>query len=498
MPQHKKPTSKQRKMLEKLRASATGLHVRYRLATGEESRRIYLDSTATTLQLGLVKDITDKYLPHYANTHSNAHFNAKISTREFDWAHAMLLAFVHADENTHGCFFIGSGATGGLNRVARTLARKRPKRDVVITTVMEHHSNDLPHRKNFPTVVHVPVMVGESGLGCADVGGIERALAEYGERVNYVAVTGVSNVTGIINPIHEIAERAHRHGTLIVVDAAQMAAHMPIRMSGHDNPARDLDIVCLSGHKVYTPSSPGAVITRRELFAGVEPDEVGGGMVDDVFLDRYLYTDKFPDREEAGTPDIVGAVSLAAMLCALKKIGMETIEAEETEIIDYAVAKLVEIEDVVVYGETDTAKCKRVGAISLNIRGMHHSLTAAVLNDYFNIAVRNACFCAHPYVREMIADDLGEQMDGLSNEELERLAELHRGMVRASFGLYSRREDVDALASALRRICENKDYYQSHYRQCESSGEYFHKTFTFDSRTIFSADDEVERWFANN
>ena len=495
MPNRENSSPHRQKMLEKLRASTTGLSVQYQLVGGEKTRRIYLDSTASTLQLGIVRDIMDKYLPHYANTHSNAHFNAKLSSREFEWAHDMVLEFVGANPKTHGCFFVGSGTTGGINRVARTLSRKWPQRDVVITTVMEHHSNDLPHRKNFKRVIHVPVRVTESGFGCADVSCIEQALREHAGRVNYVSVTGVSNVTGIVNPIHDIAEVAHRHGALIMVDAAQMAAHVPVQMSGHKNPARDLDIVCLSGHKIYVPASPGVVITRRDLFAEVEPDEVGGGMVDDVYLDRYLSTDKFPDREEAGTPNIAGAIALASVLCALKKVGMEFIDAEETQLINHAVALLSKINDVVVYGETDTDKCQRAGALSLNIRGMHHSLTAAILNDYFNIAVRNACFCAHPYVREMIADDLGEHMDGLSNEEFEALAELHRGMVRASFGLYNDQKDVDALACALRQISENKDYYQSQYHQLEACDEYAHNTFAFDSTPVFCARNEVNRWF---
>ena len=494
MPNTETCSPDRQKMLEKLCASTIGLDVHYQLATGEKTRRIYLDSTASTLQLGIVRDIMDKYLPHYANTHSNAHFNAKLSSREFEWAHDMVVEFVDADPKTHGCFFVGSGATGGINRVARTLSRKWPERDVVITTIMEHHSNDLPHRKNFNKVVHMPVKVTESGFGCADVARIEQALVEYGGRVNYVSVTGVSNVTGIVNPIHDIAELAHRHGALIMVDAAQMGAHMPIQMSGHDNPARDLDIVCLSGHKIYVPGAPGAVVARRDLFSGVEPDEVGGGMVDDVYLDRYLSTDKFPDREEAGTPNIVGAIALASVLYALKKIGMAHIDEEETRLINNTVSQLVKIKDVVVYGETDTGKCQRAGAISINIRGMHHSLTAAILNDYFNIAVRNACFCAHPYVREMIADDLGEHMDDLSNEEIEALAELHRGMVRASFGLYNDQKDVDALASALRQISENKDYYLTQYHQPDSCDEYSHNTFQFDSTPVFSTRNEVNRW----
>lgn len=482
-------------MLEKLKASVTGLNVEYQLATGENTRRIYLDSTASTLQIGVVRHVVDKYLPYYANTHSNAHFGAKISSHEFEWAHQMVLDFVGANPETYGCFFVGSGTTGGINRVARTLAHKWQDRDVVITTIMEHHSNDLPHRKNFNKVVHVPVKITAHGYACADLERIEQALKKYGKRVNYVSVTGVSNVTGIVNPIYEIAELAHRYGVLIVVDAAQMAAHVPIQMSAHKNPARDLDIVCLSGHKIYAPSSPGAVVTRLDLFAGVDPDEVGGGMTDDVYLDRYAPTEKFPDREEAGTPNIVGAIALATALCALKKIGMDFIEKEETKLINDVVAKLKKIDDVVVYGATNTDQCKRAGAVSINIRGLHHSLTAAILNDYFNISVRNACFCAEPYVRTMIADDLGEQMDNLSNHELEILVDLHRGMVRISFGLYNDQRDVDALVIALQKICNDKMYYQSKYHQSDTSDDYFHNTFSFDSRQTFSASHEVNRWF---
>ncbi len=498
MPKPEMGAPDRQKMLDKLRASTTGLRVEYPLASGETARRIYLDSTASTLQLGIVRDVVGKYLPHYANTHSNAHFNAKLSSHELAWAHAMVLDFVGANAQTHGCFFVGSGTTGGINRVARTLARKWSHRDVVITTIMEHHSNDLPHRKNFAKVVHVPVKVTANGFGCADIGRIEKALREYRERVSYVAVTGVSNVTGIINPIYDIAELAHRYGALLVVDAAQMAAHVPIKMSNPEKPARELDILCLSGHKIYAPSSPGVVVTRLDLFREVEPDEVGGGMVDDVHLDRYLTTEKFPDREEAGTPNIVGAIALATVLCALKKIGMHYIDAQETRLINYAISKLTTIKDVVVYGETDPRNCQRAGAISINIRGLHHALTAAILNDYFNIAVRNACFCAHPYVREMIANDLGEQMEGLSNQELEALAELHRGMVRASFGLYNDAQDVDALVGALQQICARKEYYQSQYHKTESDDEYIHNTFQFDSRPIFSAHNEVTRWFEDD
>ena len=489
----KNQSAQTHQLLNKLRLTTTGIDVKYILANGETSRRIYLDSTASTLQLGVVKDVMEKYLPYYANTHTNVHFNAKLSSLEYDWAHRMMLDFVDADNETYGSFFVGSGTSGCINRIARALKCKRPSRDVVITTVMEHHSNDLPHRKHFNQVIHIPVKSTDKGFGAMDLEKLEAALIKYGDRVNYVSVTGVSNVTGIINPIYDIAELAHRHGTLILVDAAQMAAHVPIKMSGHSSPLRNLDMVAMSGHKIYAPSSPGVVVTRLDLFSGVEPDEVGGGMVDDVRLDRYIPTENFPDREEAGTPNIAGAIALAAVLYALKKIGMEKIDQEERALMNYAVEKMNAIDDVVIYGQNDTGDCPRTGAVSINVRGMHHGLTAAVLNDYFNISVRNACFCAHPYVREMITDDLGTQMGDLNNEELEALAELQRGMVRASFGIYNTHEDVDALVTALKEIITNREFYHQQYHQepCEN---FFHNTFKFDSGTVFSTQAAVDNW----
>ncbi|WP_423906940.1 aminotransferase class V-fold PLP-dependent enzyme [Candidatus Spongiihabitans sp.] len=483
------------RLLKKLRQTTVGIDLEYRLATGEKSRRIYLDSTASTLQLGLVSDVISRYMPFYSNTHTSAHFGAKLSTVEFDWAHNKVLSFVNADPQTYTAFFVGSGATGGINRVARTLREKRPQRRVVITSIMEHHSNDLPHRRHFDQVVHVPTQVNGSKLGCIDLSRIEKALQEHGDNVNYISVTGVSNVTGIKNPVYDIADLAHRYNTLILVDAAQMAAHVPIKMSGHENPARNIDMIALSGHKMYAPSSPGVVITRKDLFSGIEPVEVGGGMVDDVHINRYLPTDNFPDREEAGTPNIVGAIALAAVMHALQTLGMDFIDQEESRIIRQAIDMLEKIDDLMVYGNTDPNNSKRIGALSFNIKGMDHALTAAILNDYFNISVRNACFCAQPYVREMITDELGEIADQLSNEELEALAELHRGMVRASFGIYNDSTDVQALVDALQTICNDREFYQQQYEKI-SAGDYRHKTFNFDCAPLFSAANEVNRWLA--
>ena len=482
-------------LLDKIGRQAIGLDTRYRLATGDVTRRIYLDSTASTLRLKVVQDVIDKYQPYYSNTHSLVHFGAKLSTKEYAWAHDMVLRFVQADPDAYTAFFTGQGTTAGINRVAQTLSTQRPERDVVITSIMEHHSNDLPHRKHHRKVVHVPADAGGSAMGRVSLSGIEAALKEHGDKVNYVAITGVSNVTGLINPVREIAELTHRYGALLLVDAAQMIAHMPIQMSGNTNPAHDIDVLVFSGHKIYAPGSPGVVVARKELFSKVEPLEVGGGMVDDVWLNRYSTTTTLPDREEAGTPNICGAMGLAAALYALDSVGMQEIFEKECSLVRHTLAKLSEIDDVIVYGDGDLDRCRRAGAISFNIKGVHHGLTGAVLNDYFNIAVRNECFCAHPYVREMITEVLAGEDDSLSNAELEALAELQRGMVRASFGIYTTAEDIDALVAAVRDIAENRELYENTYTQ-QPNGDYVHNTFLFDHSRVFSIRAEVDAWLA--
>ena len=482
-------------LLGQIASKAIGLDLEMPVATGKRVRRIYLDSTASTLRLDVVQHVLDRYQPYYSNTHTTVHFSARLSTQAYDRAHEMVLRFVQADRAHYSAFFVGSGTTGGMNRVARTLSTRLEGRDVVITSIMEHHSNDLPHRKHFREVVHVPLESGETSMGCVDIRAIERALETHAGRVAYVAITGVSNVTGIINPVHEIAELAHRHGALIVVDAAQMIAHLPVRMSGNADPARDLDVLVFSGHKIYAPGSPGVVVARSELLLGQEPDEVGGGMVDEVHIDRYVPTTKLPDREEAGTPNITGAIGLAAALDALDRVGMDVVFHEECALMGYALGHLVGMADIAIYGETDLERYPRAGAISFNVRGMHHALTAAILNDYYNIAVRNECFCAHPYVREIIAHALAEADDALTNEELEALAELQRGMVRASFGVYTTSADIDMLIAALKDIIENRAAYESQY-EASGSDSFQHKTFRFEPARFFSIESAVGEWLA--
>ena len=476
-------------MLRLVSKDFIGLDTTYPLADGTSRRRIYLDSTASTLMMGIADRAVHSFMAHYANTHSLLHNSAKLATSIYQWAHRKILHFVGANEADYTCFFTGSGTTAGMNRLARAFKSLNPEKDTALVSIMEHHSNDLPHRKHLGRVIHLRVSNEDSGLGSVDLKHMEAVLEREKDRVNYVAITGVSNVTGIINPIKKIAKLAHTYDALVLVDGAQMVAHIPVQMSGNDDPAENIDVLVFSGHKTYVPGSPGVVIARKDLLSHKEPEEVGGGMVDRVFTERYTVTDKFPDREEAGTPNIPGAIGLATAIEVLDRIGMDLLLEEETELLQYALTALDSIDDVSIYGCNDMHLCPRAASISFNVEGLHHSLVAAVLNDYHNIAVRNECFCAHPYVVEMMPDQSAEYLS-MSDEELAASCLPKPGMVRASFGLYNTKEDAELLVAAIKDLIEQRDFYQGLY-EMGNDLEYHHKTFKFDPLEVFSIPDIV-------
>ena len=339
-------------------------------------------------------------------------------------------------------------------------------------------------------MIHIPVDTHESKMGCVDMDLLEHYLQEYKSRVNYVSITGISNVTGIINPINEVAKLAHHYGAYIVVDAAQMAAHVPIHMSGHADPEMDVDALIFSGHKTYAPGSPGVVIARKDLISKIEPEEVGGGMVDRVLPERYYVKNEFPDREEAGTPNILGAITLGAAIHVLDQIGMKNVLDEDTHLTHYCMEEMLSIPEVVIYGCTDSSL--RAGTISFNIKQLNHGLVAAILNDYFNIAVRNECFCAHPYVEKML--ELTHRIQ-IYEARAKNISSWHTepwmGMVRVSFGIYNTPSDVDHFIHALKDIISKQDEYASHYT-INDHGDYEHRTFQFSCNEYFSLSQNVK------
>ncbi|MDG4550794.1 MAG: aminotransferase class V-fold PLP-dependent enzyme [Candidatus Contendobacter sp.] len=480
--------------LDLLRRDFPGLDTRYRLADGRVTRRHYLDSAASTLALGCARAVADKLLRHYANTHSTLHFSARIVNHADAWAHEQVLKFVRADPDRYTAFFAGSGCTAPLNRLARVLATRRPERNVVLVSLMEHHANDLPHRKHAGKVAPIPLAGEGPTLGAVDPAALERLLDQHRGQVNYVAVAAASNVTGIVNPVHDIAALAHAYDAWVIVDASQQLAHAPLPISDTGAADRELDAVVFSGHKLYAPGSPGGAIVRRTLLEGCEPDEVGGGMVEDVWLSDYRVTARLPDREEAGTPNLLGAVQLGAALNALRRVGMERVHAAEQTLLRRLLAELTTVPGARIYGDPDPDHAPRLGVVSFNLAGLEHGLVAAVLNDYHNIAVRNGCFCAHPYVRALLKPELWAlDLDPDAGDAMAALKPW-QGMVRASLGLYTMDEDIEALLTGVRDLLARPDHYRALYTVV--AGDFHHRTFHAPAEALFDPERALDRALA--
>ncbi len=473
-----------------MQSSFIGKDTNYPLVDGSFGPRRYLDSAASTLMMAPAFEVAKEFLEHYASTHSKLHYAARGASDAFDWAHQRVLKFVGADEDRYSCYFTGSGATAGFNRIATELSSQRPERNIVLVSEMEHHSNDLPHRAH-SEVVHIPARGEGAAYGGIDVEVVRSLIDKHGEKINYIAVTGASNVTGALTPIHEIAQLAHSVGANILVDASQMIAHAPVQMHSDKLDNADIDALVFSGHKIYAPGSPGAVIARTSLLTDTSPCELGGGMVTDVYLEQYMMSTVLPDREEAGTPNIVGAITLGAVLDVLMRIGMDTVREKEIPLIDMLWRELSAIDEVNLYGPAPS-DIPRTGTMTFNIKGFDHGLTAAALNDFHNIQIRNGCFCAHPYVREMLKRELWEMDIDPNALNAEADIERKRGMARASLGLYTTEDDLIELVKAIKDLIARKDEIHRIYKPVGSNG-YEHCEYAPDKAAIFNPMETLEK-----
>jgi selenocysteine lyase/cysteine desulfurase len=428
---------------------------------------INFDNAASTPPLRAVEAAVRVFMPWYSSVHRGAGFKSQLATHAYEQARALTLRFVGADPATHVCIF-GKNATEGLNKVARRL-RFDQGRDVVIVTTMEHHSNDLPYR----AVAHV-VHAGVTPTGELDEADFDRLLAAYAGRVALVAVSGASNVTGVINPARRLAAKAHAAGAQILVDCAQLVPHRAVDVGALDDPGH-FDYIVFSAHKLYAPYGTGALVARRDTLAQGEPDLRGGGTVKFVTEDSLEWGEP-PDRDEAGSPNVVGAVALAAAIEQLQALGMDQVAAHEAELTAYALERLRRLEAVEVIGDCDPARAaERLGVIPFNVRGVPHVLAAAVLGHEFGIAVRNGTLCARPYTHRLL---------GLTPVQVQHAREAllagapHDlpGLVRASFGLYNTRAEVDVFVDALARLARGD--YRGRYHQDPATGDYVPEGWT--------------------
>jgi selenocysteine lyase/cysteine desulfurase len=321
-----------------------------------------------------------------------------------------------------------------------------------VAFAVEHHANMLPWRRHGVTYLPIPAEPGDI------VTQLDAALAAIDGPV-LVAMTGASNVTGERWPVAEAAEVAHRHGSRLFVDAAQLAPHVPIDMASWD-----VDYLALSGHKLYAPYGAGVLVGRADWLSQSDPFLRGGGAVDFVTLDKVAWTE-LPDRQEAGTPNTIGAVALGVACEVLDGVGMGELERDEQELYAYARRRLTAIDGLTAYSLWGPGH-PRLGILTFNLAGMHHSLLASALSAEYGIAVRHGCFCAHPLVMKLLRADeeaIWEKVAGHDKSEVP-------GAVRISLGIGATEMDIDVVADAIAAIAADGPRWT--YRQSRRSGEY--------------------------
>ena len=386
-----------------------------------DKRLVYLDSAATSQKPKQVIDATSDFYARYnANVHRAIYELGEESTREYEGAREKIAEFIQARSPNEIVFT--KSTTESINVIAYGygLKGKIDKGDEIVGTVMEHHSNHVPWHfvKDHKGAVLKYVDITDDGT---------LKLEQYDDlltkRTKIVTVALCSNVLGTINPVKEIAKRAHEVGAICVVDAAQAAPHMPI-----DVRALDADFLAFSGHKMLGPTGIGVLYGKPELLEQTEPLLGGGEMIREVHLGWAKWND-VPYKFEGGTPNIAGAIGLGVAVDYLKGLGMEAVRAHEMEMTEYALKELGRIKGVTLYGPRDVKK--RTGVVSFTIDGAHPHDIASIL-DVKGICIRSGHHCAQP---------LMERFDLPAT-------------ARASFYIYNDFEDVDALTAGIKEVQE--------------------------------------------
>jgi len=468
--------------LKELQKLVVGLNEEVTLLDGSRAKYINFDNAASTPTLIPVMEKVNEFCKWYSNVHRGTGFKSQLSSWVFEEARNIIGEFVGADASSAVIFC--KNATEAINKLAWRFqcpmikaVGKDADKPVVLTSVMEHHSNELPWRK-VGKVVHVAI----NADGTVNSSDLYEKINQHRGRICLVAISGASNVTGYINPIHEYARKAHEAGAQIAVDAAQLAPHRPIDIKPKKDPEH-IDYLAFSAHKIYAPYGIGVLVADRSVFEHGDPDYVGGGTVDIVDLESAYWKD-LPEREEAGTPDIIGVVALAKVVKLIEEVGFDSIIEHEAELTAYALDKLNAMPEVILYGDKDPKNARnRLGVISLNVKNMDHALVSAILSYEGGIGVRNGCFCAHPYVKCLLGVT-PEQAKEVEKHILARDRSTIPGTFRISFGLYNTKEEIDQFCKALTKVIRKE--YKGKYLVDKERGEYYPEGFTPDFSEFFT------------
>jgi len=376
---------------------------------------VYLDNGATTQKPVTVIDaIAHYYTDMNSNVHRGVHYLSQISTDAFEVTRKKLQSFINAPEDKQ--VIITKGTTDSINLVATCYGRTFIHADdEIIISAMEHHSNIVPWQ----------MLCEERGckirvIPMNDKGELDMKAYEdlFNEKTKLVSVTYVSNALGTINPVREMISTAHKHGAVVLVDAAQAVQHIQV-----DVQDLDVDFLVFSGHKMYGPTGVGVLYGKEELLNAMPPYQGGGDMIKEVTFEKTTYNE-LPFKFEAGTPNIEAGICLNEAIDYINSIGLKNIEAYEHELLEYALEKLSQIPGMKFIGTADQ-KCS---VISFIIEGTH-PYDVGVILDKLGIAVRTGHHCAQP-----VMDRFGIP-----------------GTIRASLALYNTKEEIDILVAGIQR-----------------------------------------------
>lgn len=380
---------------------------------------VYLDNGATSLKPQSVIDAEIRYYTeNSSNIHRGVYELSESATAEYDRAREAIASFIGA-EHVHEVIFT-RGTTESINLVGYSFGRERlSPGDEIVTSELEHHSNLVVWQQvakaTGATLRFLPLHDDSSGI-------VEDQIdAVVGERTRLVALTGMSNVTGYKPPLKRIIERAHAVGAKVLVDGAQLVAHAPV-----DVRSLDVDFLAWSGHKMCGPTGIGCLYAKEAILEDMPPFHFGGDMIERVWADRATWA-PLPAKFEAGTPNIAGAIGLGEAVRFLESVGLEAIEAHEARLIEYAMNRAAESDDLIVYGGGDPSQ--RGGILSFNL-GEIHSHDVGMILDSEGVAIRAGFHCAQPLMRRF----------GIP------------GTARASFYLYNTAGEIDTLFYAIEKV----------------------------------------------
>ena len=377
---------------------------------------VYLDNGATTQKPRcVIEAITNEYYNTNANVHRGVHFLSQQATELHEASRETVRRFIGA-RSTNEIVFT-RGTTESINLLAATFCPSQMQAgDEVIISTMEHHSNIVPWQLQAMQrgiVLRVIPMDDEGNLL------LEEYERLFSPKTKLVSIAHVSNVLGTVNPVKEMIRIAHAHGVPVLVDGAQSIPHIPV-----DVQDLDADFYVFSGHKVYGPTGVGVLYGKEDWLDKLPPYQGGGEMIQHVSFEKTTFNE-LPFKFEAGTPDYIGTTGLAKALDYVSALGMDAIATYEHELTQYALRRLCEIPGMRIFGEAK----ERGGVISFLVGDIHH-FDMGTLLDRLGIAVRTGHHCAQPLMTRL----------GIE------------GTVRASFGLYNTKEEVDALVAGIKRV----------------------------------------------